>query len=186
MLRVSILILLAYTTMGATGPLDHSARELAAERTRLEETLRAAKMRVRETWRIRAGDFLRLLPTVIVGRRAPTAEFPTAENYVSVSIQANQLWELHDRTLQREAAQARALRQITTAGFTIRKYLERKGLYRQRWWRLSQIRRSMENPMEIAAIDEKMDELTVKIQEIEIGIEKAYADVANAVAEAGR
>jgi len=178
-------ILLLAAPSDAVKPHMPATAESAAERARLEETLRRAKIAVRETRRFRAGDLLQLLPTVTVGRRAPTPDFPTSENHISVSISANQLWDLSDRFDRREATKARALRQIATAGFSIRKYLERKRLFRERLWRLSQIRRSMENPLEIAAMDERLDELAVKIQEIEIMIEKAYADVANAVTEAG-
>lgn len=36
---------------------------------------------------------------------------------------------------------------------------------------------SMDNPMEIATMDEKIDELKVKILEIEINIERAFAEI---------
>ena len=87
------------------------------------------------------------------------------------------MWDINDSYNKRDALKIKALRQIETNGFIIRKFIDRKYLLKDRLWKFSQIRKSMDNPMDIATMDEKIDELKVKIQEIEINIEKAYAEI---------
>jgi hypothetical protein len=156
-------------------------RELAELTVRIFE----AKKRVKKAWSFRLGDLLQLLPTVTVGKRAPYETFTDADTSVSLSISSGQLWDVSDRYGRRDAIKTKALRGIQTNGFIIRKYIERKYLLMERLWKFTQIRRSIDNPVDIAALDEKMDEIRVKIQEIEIGIEKAFAEIEYLVVDAG-
>jgi hypothetical protein len=56
---------------------------------------------------------------------------------------------------KRDALKIKALRQIETNGFIIRKYIDRKYLLKDRLWKFSQIQKSMDNPMDIAALPGK-------------------------------
>lgn len=154
-----------------------NAEQKKIELKELSERLVEAKIRVKKTWNFRAGDLLQLLPTVSVGRRSPYEMMSTAETYVSLSISTSQIWDMSDRYDKRDALRTKALRQIETNGFIIRKYIDRKYLLKDRLWKFTQIKKSIDNPVEITTLDEKMDELKVKIQEVEIGIEKAYAEI---------
>jgi len=156
------------------------------EISRLNEVLFLAKSRVRKTLRLRAGDLLKLMPTVTLGRNGTYEELQTKETHIGISFNINQVWDINDSYNKREAMKIKALRQIQTNGFIIRKYIDRKYLLKDRLWKFSQIRKSMENPMEIAAMDEKIDELKVKIQEIEINIEKAYTEIEYACVDVER
>ena len=154
----------------------------------LEETLLAARDRIREAGTVHAGDFLALLPTVSVSRRAPYGEATGGgnETYIGVAVNSSQLWTITDKASAREALRRTSLRRLEAAGFTIRTLIERKYLFAERIWKLSQMRQSMSNPVDIAAIDEKMDEATVQMQECAISIEKGYAEIEGMCGEAGR
>jgi len=154
--------------------------------TRLDNVLIRAKTRVRKSLRLRAGDLLRLLPAVNVGKSGTFDEIESKEFRIGISININQIWEINDNYNRRDALKTRATRQIETCGFIIRKYIDRKYLLKDRLWKFSQIKKSMDNPMDIATMDEKIDELKVKIQEIEINIEKAYAEIEYACVDVER
>ncbi len=144
---------------------------------RLDAAVILARTRVRKAWRLRAGDLLKLLPAVTLGKSGTFEEIQSKDIRVGISININQVWDINDSYNRRDALKTKALRQIETNGFIIRKYIERKYLLKDRLWKFSQIRKSMDNPMDIATMDEKIDELKVKIQEIEIDIEKTYAEI---------
>jgi len=172
-LILSVVLLMLADHAGAQSNEEMKKKELKE----LGEKLVEAKTRVKKTWNFRAGDLLQLLPTVSVGRRSPYEMMSTAETYVSLSISTNQIWDMSDRYDKRDALRTKALRQIETNGFIIRKYIDRKYLLKDRLWKFTQIKKSIDNPVDITTLDEKMDELKVKIQEVEIGIEKAFAEI---------
>ncbi len=154
-----------------------ATEEKANELSKLDEVIYLAKTRVKKAWRLRAGDLLKLMPTVTLGRRGTYEELQTKDTQIGISFNINQFWDINDSYNRRDALKLKAARQIETNGFIIRKYIDRKYLSKDRLWKFSQIKKSMDNPMEIATMDEKIDELKVKIQEIEINIEKAYAEI---------
>jgi len=156
------------------------------EISRLNEVLHLAKTRVRNASRLRAGDLLRLLPAITLGKSGTFDEIESKDMRIGISFNINQVWDINDSYNKRDTMKIKALRQIQTNGFIIRKYIDRKYLLKDRLWKFSQIRKSMDNPMEIAAMDEKIDELKVKIQEIEIDIEKAYAEIEYACVDVER
>lgn len=160
--------------------------EKKIEFSQLDDVLVKAKTRVRKTWRLRAGDLLKLMPTVTLGRQGTYEELQTKETHIGISFNINQVWDINDNYNKRDALKIKALRQIETNGFIIRKYIDRKYLLKDRLWKFSQIRKSMDNPMDIATMDEKIDELKVKIQEIEINIEKVYAEIEYACVDVER
>lgn len=143
----------------------------------LKSIITGAKLRIRSTSSARAGDFLKLLPNISISQGSPYSELKTSELYFSLSISTNQVFDITDKYKQRKALKRKALRQVASRGYTIEKYIERKYLVKKRIWKFKQIRGSMDNPVEIAKIDEKIDVLLLKLQEIEIDIEKAYADI---------
>jgi hypothetical protein len=147
--------------------------------SQLESTIRTAKARIDKSSRIHVSDFLQLLPTVSVSRRSPYDSITDSKNetYVGVSINSNQIGNISDRFDRRAAAKIKATRQIDADRLVIRKLIERKFLLKERIWKFIQIRRSMDNPVEIATLDEKIDEATVKLQEAEMDIEKAFAGI---------
>lgn len=175
-------IIIVFTALLALA--DHALAQSNAEMKKHElkelgERIVEAKARVKKTWNFRAGDLLQLLPTVTVARRSPYDMMVSAgpETYVSLSISTSQIWNMNERYDKRDSLRTKALRQIETNGFIIRKFIDRKYLLKDRLWKFTQIKKSIDNPVEIATLDEKMDELKVKIQEVEIGIEKAYAEI---------
>ena len=168
----------------ASEPLTQKQKEIRF----LEETLVTAKDRIRESSTIHAGDFLALLPTVSLSRRSPYGELAGAgnETYIGIAVNSSQLWTITDKASARGTLRRTTLRRIEAAGFTIRTLIERKYLFAERIWKLSQMRTSMSNPVEIAAIDEKFDEATVQMQECAISIEKGFTEIEAMCAEAGR
>ena len=59
-------------------------------------------------------------------------------------------------------------------------------MLKSREWKLKKIRTSLENPVEIADIDEKADETAIRIQELEIALEQCFKEMDFLVNDAGR
>ena len=154
----------------------------------LEESLVLARDRIRGSSTVHAGDFLAILPSVSVSRRSPFGEVAGSENetYIGISVNSSQLWSISEKVSSRETLRRTSLRRIEAAGFAIRTLIERKYLFVERIWKLSQMRLSMSNPVDVASIDEKIDEATVQMQECAIAIERSFADIEAMCAEAGR
>ena len=165
-----------------------TADEKNIDLIRLEEAILSAKGRIADTSRIHGSDFLQLLPTVSVSRRATADALADNRNetYIGLSVSSSQLWNISDRASARKAARERGLRAVACLGFQIRTLIDRKYLLKERLWKLKKIRASLENPVEIASYDEKIDEQTIALQECEIAIEKGFAEIEFAVVEAGR
>ena len=157
----------------------NSDEEKKAELDTLEVKLMLAKKQVSDASRLHGKDFLQLLPSVSVSRRS-TSEMVTDssnETYIGFSVNSSQLWNITDRYSARDTAISTTLRKIESCGFLIRKLIDRKHLFKDRLWKFQQIRSSLSNPVEMAAMDEKIDEMVVKVQECEIDIEKTYAEM---------
>lgn len=108
------------------------------------------------------------------------------KTYIGISVNSSQLWSITDRVSSRETLRRTSLRRIEAAGFAIRTLIERKYLFVERIWKLSQMRLSMSNPVDVASIDEKIDEATVQMQECAIAIERSFAEIEGMCAEARR
>ena len=183
---------LLFFCFAAAFAVPASASEPRSDREKeirfLEETLVSARDRIRESSTVHAGDFLAMLPSVSVSRRSPFGEAAGSENetYIGISVNSSQLWSITDRVSSRETLRRTSLRKIEAAGFAIRTLIERKYLFVERIWKLSQMRLSMSNPVDVALIDEKIDEATVQMQECAIAIERSFAEIEEMCAEAER
>ena len=158
--------------------VDNSGHTKELNLDELSKTVYNAKARINASSFTRAGDFLRILPTVSVSRSSPvTGEGKSGETYLSVSFTASQLWGISDTRSSREETFRKAIRQIDCLEFATRTLIERRKLLTSRIWKLSQIRKSLSNPVEIASLDEKADEVTVSLQETEIAISRNFAEI---------
>ena len=99
------------------------------------------------------------------------------ENYYSASISTSQIFEINDRQNKREAVKLKAHRKVESYGYRIKKLTERKYLILNKIWKLNQIRKATEDPVEVAKLDDRIDEHTLSLQETEIEIENAYAEI---------
>jgi hypothetical protein len=143
----------------------------------INETITRAKRRVKASPDIRAADLLKLLPSFSLGQKGPTTEIPSNEYLFSVTINTNQIFDIADRVRDKETLKRKALQKIREEGFILKKLAERKFLIKKQIWKFSQIRNSTDSPVEHATIDEKIDDLTVKLQETEIETEKRLTEV---------
>ena len=162
--------------------------EKAVDLKKLEGALFEAKRSIAASQTVQAADFLLLLPTVSVSRRATTDALTESSNetFIGVSVSSSQLWNISERASSRKAARERSFRTVESLGFRIRTLIERKFLLKERLWKMRKIRASLDNPVEIASYDEKIDDETIALQECEIAIEKGFAEIEFAVVEAGR
>ena len=149
----------------------------APEITQLNMKIIDARKRIGNASLSRWGDMLQVLPTVSVSQSSPIGTSRKGDTYLSAAFSANQLWSVSDKRGSRDELKRKALRQIEFISFELRKLIERKYLLKERLWKFSKIRGSMNNPVEMAAMDEKIDEVRIKIQELEIAIEKGYAEI---------
>ncbi len=157
---------------------DTSGQSKELNLEELSKTVRNAKTRINATYLTRTGDFLQVLPTVTLSKSSPvTGEKKSRETYLSVSLSASQLFGIRGKRTERDELRRKALRQIDSLAFSTRKLIERKTLLNSRLWKLSQLRKSLSNPVDVAALDEKVDDASMKLQETEIEIEKNFAEI---------
>jgi hypothetical protein len=143
----------------------------------INETLSRARKRIKASPDIRGADLLKLLPSFSVGQKGSSNDFLLNESYLSATINTNQIFDVVDRARNNESLKRKALQKIREEGFILKKLSERKYLLKKQIWKFSQIRSSTDSPVEHASIDEKIDNLTVKLQETEIEMEKSYTAV---------
>jgi hypothetical protein len=143
----------------------------------INETIVRAKRRVKESPGIRGADFLKLLPSFSVGQSGTSNDFLINELRFSASINTNQIFDIVDRGRINESLKRKALQKIREEGFILKKLVERKYLLKKQIWKFSQIRSSTDSPVEHATIDEKIDDLTVKLQDAEIETEKRLTEI---------
>jgi hypothetical protein len=144
----------------------------------LDAIVHDAKERISDSYLTKPGDFLQLLPTVTLSKSSPvTGEKKGGKTYLSVSLSASQLFGIREKRAGRDELKRKALRQIDSIAFSTKKLIERKSLFSSRLWKLSQIRKSLSNPVEIASLDEKIDETNVRLLETDIEIEKNFAEI---------
>jgi len=159
----------------------HATEQFEKEKSiELEECARAviaARERVRKSSNVRARDFLKLLPGVTISQHGEYSEFRNKELYVGASISTSSIFDIADRARARKVLKLKALRKVQSIGFIIKKLILKKYLMKERVWKLCQMRRSMDNPVDIAGIDGKIDVLSISLQEIEIDIERQFAEI---------
>jgi hypothetical protein len=157
--------------------LDNHELEKKDELNHIKETIERAKRRIKASPGIRGADFLKLLPSFSVGQSGSSNDFFTNELRFSASININQIFDIVDRGRNNESLKRKALQKIREDGFILKKLAERKYLLKKQIWKFSQIRSSTDSPVEHATIDEKIDDLTVKLQDAEIEMEKRFTEM---------
>lgn len=179
-----ILILLTGISFIYSAETPEENKEI--ELTKLEEKIKTAKEIIRSQGNIKASDFLQLLPSVSLSKRTEYQEPRKGEVYLGASINISQIFSINDRHTEREVNKEKMLRRVDSIYFEVKKLIDRKYLLKTRVWKFTKIKSSMSNPVDIAAMDEKIDESLIKIQEIEIDIEKAYSEIDYIVTDSGR
>jgi len=145
----------------------------------LKKTLVESKKRINETDTYRWKDSLRFLPEVSVSRRSPYDQVnsPDMETYVSASVTLNQFYDMTDIADKKNAERRKAVRRVESLGYSIEKLIERKYLLTDQIWKMKQIVKSIEEPIEAANRQEKVDQLQLQLNETFIEIEKLFAEI---------
>jgi hypothetical protein len=153
----------------------------------LRHAVSEAKSRINGSYTYRWKDTLRFLPEVSVSRRAPHDQMnsPDTETYVSASVTLSQFYDVTDIAERREREKRKAIRRVESLGYSIEKLIERKYLLTDQIWKMKQIARSTEEPIEAAARQEKADQLVLQQNETFIEIERLYAEIEYVCVEAG-
>jgi hypothetical protein len=159
----------------------------AAEQSKLKKTTQEARRRIRTAGIYRWNDSLRFLPTVTLSRRAPYEEYngPGKETYLSASISFNQFFQLTEIATKKESEKRKALRRVESLSFSIEKLIERKYMILGQIAKMKKIVRSLEDPLEAARGQERIDALELKKNETIIEIERLYAEMEYVCVEVG-
>ena len=160
--------------------------EKLKELNTLEKRVGEAKKRIKQASTVKGSDFFKLLPNVGVSRQASESEFQDKENHYSASISTSQIFEINDRQNARDIAKRKAHRKIESCGFRIKKLIEKKYLILGKVWKLDQIKKAQEDPVEETKLDDRIDDYTLRVQETDIEIENAYAEIEYACVEVER
>jgi len=153
----------------------------------LRRAVSEAKSRINGSYTYRWKDTLRFLPEVSVSRRSPHDQVnsPDVETYVSASVTLSQFYDVTDIAEKREKEKRKAIRRIESLGYSIEKLIERKYLLADQIWKMKQIARSTEEPIEAAARQERADQLALQQNETFIEMERLYAEIEYVCVEAG-
>ena len=145
----------------------------------LKKILVESKRRINDTDTYRWKDSLRFLPEVSVSRRSPYSQVnsPDTETYVSASVSLNQFYDMTDIADKKNAERRKAIRRVESLGYSIEKLIERKFLLTDQIWKMKQIAKSIEEPIEAANRQEKVDQLQLQLNETFIEIEKQFAEI---------
>ena len=149
------------------------------ELQQLRTTIAEAKERIHNAPTYRWNDSLRFLPTVSVSRRGAYDDYanPNNETYISASISFNQLYGMTELSSERAADKRLAIRRIESLGYSIEKLIERRALITRQIDQLMKISRSLEDPLEAARTEERAETLKVRLNEMEIELERHYAEI---------
>jgi hypothetical protein len=120
---------------------------------------------------------LKILSSFSLGQKGPTTDIPTNGFFFSATINTNQIFDIADRARDKETLKRKALQKIREDGFILKKLADRKYLIKKQIWKFSQIRSSTDSVVEHATIDEKIDDLAVKLQDAEIETEKRFSEI---------
>lgn len=187
-MRTKFLLLTTFfyisSALALTGPDAKANKEI--EIKHLEDTLTRVYMLIRATSEIRAKDYLALLPGVSISRSAPYGEVKNKETYLSLSLNMNQAFTVANKQTEREVGKRKAARQVQSLGYRIKKLIKRKHAIADQIWRYKQIKKSADSPVDIAKYDDKINNLEITIEDVEMDIEEAYAEIDFICAELGR
>lgn len=145
----------------------------------LKKVITNAKTRINSGDTYAWKDALRFLPTVSLSRRSLYNEVAAddTETYLSASISLNQVFNITDIAEKKDAEKRKASRRVESLGYSIEKLIERKFLIADQVWKMKQIVKSIEEPIEAANRQEKVDQLQVQLNETFIEIEKLFAEI---------
>jgi len=149
------------------------------EQAELKKTIAAANARINSADTYQWKDTLRFLPEISVSRRSPynDATSEETETYVSASISLSQFYDVADIEEKRTVEKRKAVRRVESLGYSIEKLIERKYLVTDQLGKLKQMVRSIDDPLEAANWQNRVDQLQLQLNEIMIEIEKLYAEI---------
>jgi hypothetical protein len=152
----------------------------------LKKVLTNAKSRINSGNTYAWKDALRFLPTVSLSRRSlyDDAAANDTETYLSASISLNQVFDMTDIADKKNAEKRKAVRKVESLGYTIQKLIERKFLITDQVWKMKLITKSIEDPLEAANRQEKVDQLQLQLNDTFIEIEKLFAEIEYVCVEA--
>jgi hypothetical protein len=145
----------------------------------LRIALSDAKRRINGADSYKWKDTLRFLPSVSISRRAVYDQMTSegTETYLSASVSLNQFYDMTDIADKKNAEKRKAIRRVESLVYSIEKLIERKYLMTDQIWKMKQIVKSIEEPIEAANRQEKVDQLQLQLNETFIEIEKLYAEI---------
>lgn len=182
-----LIILLLNFSVGNSIEIIKNGTNKEDELRDLRHAVSEAKSRINGSYTYRWKDTLRFLPEVSVSRRSPHDQVnsPDTETYVSASVTLSQFYDVTDIEEKRKREKRKAIRRIDSLGYSIEKLIERKYLLTDQIWKMKQIARSTEEPIEAAARQEKADQLVLQQNETFIEIERLYAEIEYVCVDAG-
>ena len=145
----------------------------------LKRIIEVARSRINSAATYQWKDTLRFLPDISVSRRSPynDATSEETETYVSASISLSQFYDVADIEEQRVIIKRKAVRRVESLGYNIEKMIERKYLVADQLTKLKQMVRSIDDPLEAANWQNRIDQLQLQQNEILIEIEQLYAEI---------
>lgn len=177
--KITYSILMATIFTLSFGLYAEEVNSKEREQADLKKTVAAAKTRISSADTYQWKDTLRFLPEISVSRRSPyqDATGEETETYVSASISLSQFYDVANIEEQREIIKRKAVRRVESLGYNIEKLIERKYLVADQLGKLKQMVRSIEDPLEAANWQSKIDQLQLQQNEILIEIEQLYAEI---------
>ena len=177
--KITYSILMATIFTLSFGLYAEEVNSKEREQADLKKTVAAAKVRINSADTYQWKDTLRFLPEISVSRRSPynDATSEETETYVSASISLSQFYDVADIEEQREIIKRKAVRRVESLGYNIEKLIERKYLVADQLTKLKQMVRSIDDPLEAANWQNKIDQLQLQQNEILIEIEQLYAEI---------
>jgi len=177
--KITYSILMATIFTLSFGLYAEEVNSKEREQADLKKTVAAAKTRISSADTYQWKDTLRFLPEISVSRRSPyqDATGEDIETYVSASISLSQFYDVAEIEEQREIIKRKAVRRVESLGYNIEKLIERKYLVADQLTKLKQMVRSIDDPLEAANWQNKIDQLQLQQNEILIEIEQLYAEI---------
>ena len=170
-------IIMLLTLMDFVSADEYYLKQKQIELEECSKLTMSVLTRIRAAQNSRAGDYLKLLPDITVSKRSPVDQFEQDDIYLGVSFSTSSIFDIADRYKERKKEQQKALRSVQSLSYKTKKLIHKKYQLMERIWKLKQMRKSTGNPVEISSIDEKIDTIILSVTEIEIDIEKAYAEI---------
>jgi len=179
MKKISIFIILA-ACLPVFAINEGIQRAKESEILELELTVIRAKNKIRRASDVRADDFLKLLPDITLSKRSPAEGFEEEDIYIGASFNTGSIFTIAENARKRRGEKEKALRAIQSVAYRIRKLINRKYLLKQKILELTQKKASTINTMECSRYSEKIEELIITVDDIEIEIEKGMAEIETA------